>query len=181
MRGTSSAMVVVAMTWLMPVDATAQATAPPPCQRQEHRQFDFWLGEWNVTLPNGNTAGTNRIQSINAGCALREEWTGASGFTGTSLNAFDASSGRWHQTWIGSDGMLLMLDGGLRDGAMELSGVTTGANGTKTLHRIRWTPLSGTPATVRQLWESSTDGGNTWAVAFDGIYRRLTPGEGGRE
>jgi hypothetical protein len=55
---------------------------------------------------------------------------------------------------------------------MELSGVTPGANGAKTLHRIRWTPLGGTPATLRQLWESSTDGGQTWTVAFDGTYVR---------
>jgi hypothetical protein len=173
MRVTSSALVVVVTAGLLRVSAAAQSTTPPPaCQLTEHRQFDFWLGEWDVTLPNGNKAGTNRIQSINAGCALREEWTGARGFTGTSLNAFDASAGRWHQTWIGSDGVLLMLDGGLRDGAMELSGVTTGANGARTLHRIRWTPLGGTPPTVRQLWESSTDDGKTWVVTFDGMYRR---------
>lgn len=148
------------------------AQSPPACTRAEYRQFDFWLGEWNVTLPNGRAAGTNHIQSINAGCGLREEWKGAGGSTGTSLNAFDPVSGRWHQTWIGSDGTLLLLDGGLRDGAMELSGVTTGADGAKTLHRIRWRPLGGPPAAVRQLWESSTDDGKTWTVAFDGKYER---------
>jgi hypothetical protein len=148
------------------------AQSPPACTRAEHRQFDFWLGQWNVTLPNGRPAGTNHIQSINAGCGLREEWKGTGGSTGTSLNAFDPTSGRWHQTWIGSDGTLLLLDGALRDGAMELSGVTTGANGARTLHRIRWTPLGGTPTAVRQLWESSTDDGETWTVAFDGKYER---------
>lgn len=145
---------------------------PPACTRAEHRQFDFWLGEWDVTLPNGRTAGTNHILSVNAGCGLREEWKGAGGSTGTSLNAFDATSGRWHQTWIGSDGMLLRLEGGLRDGSMELSGTTIGADGVKTLHRIRWTPLGGTPPVVRQFWEASTDGGKTWTVAFDGKYVR---------
>lgn len=172
MRAASSVMVLAVIVCTVSARATAQSTPPPACERPEHRDFDFWLGEWDVTLPNGNKAGTNRIQSINAGCALREEWTGTSGFTGTSLNAFDASSGRWHQTWIGSDGILLLLDGGLRDAVMELSGVTTGAGGAKTLHRIRWTPLGGTPATVRQLWESSIDDGKRWVVAFDGTYRK---------
>jgi hypothetical protein len=171
MRLTRSAMVLAVTICLLPAYVAAQA-AQQPCQRPEHRQFDFWLGEWEVTRPDGRRAGTNHIQSINAGCALREEWTGAGGSTGTSLNAFDASSGRWHQTWIGSDGILLMLDGGLRDTAMELSGATTDANGVRTLHRIRWTPLSATPATVRQRWESSTDGGKTWAVVFDGMYKK---------
>jgi hypothetical protein len=172
MRHASFVVGVGVVALSLPGRATAQSPARPACERAEHRQFDFWIGEWDVTLPNGRKAGTNRIQSINAGCALREDWTGAGGSTGTSLNAFDASSGRWHQTWIGSDGMLLMLDGGLHDGAMELSGVTTGADGAKTLHRIRWTPLGETPATVRQLWESSTDGGKTWTVAFDGTYQK---------
>jgi hypothetical protein len=162
----------LAIASMLPIWAGAQSPTPPPCTGPEHRQFDFWVGEWDVTLPNGSPAGTNRIRAINAGCALQEEWTGASGSTGTSLNAFDTSTGRWHQTWVGNDGLVLLLDGGLRDDAMELSGITTGADGTKTLHRIRWTPLGGTPATVRQLWESSSDDGKTWTVAFNGLYRK---------
>lgn len=152
--------------------ALAQSSAPPACTAAEHRQFDFWLGEWDVTVPNGSAAGVNRITSINGGCALREEWTGASGFTGTSINAYDASSGRWHQTWIGSDGLLLLLNGAFRDGTMELAGVTVGRTGAKTHQRIRWTPLGGSPARLRQLWETSTDGGKTWTMAFDGTYQK---------
>jgi hypothetical protein len=152
--------------------ATASTNPPPACSRPEHRQFDFWIGQWEVTLPDGRPAGTNRIRPIHGGCALQEEWTGAGGSTGTSLNTYDAATGRWHQTWVGSDGLLLRLDGGIRDGAMELAGATSGGNGVTTLHRVRWTPLGGTPGRVRQLWESSADGGRTWAVVFDGMYRR---------
>jgi hypothetical protein len=152
--------------------AQSAASAQPACSRPEHRQFDFWVGEWNVTRPNGQIAGTNRIRLIHGGCALLEEWTGAGGSTGTSLNAFDPATGRWHQTWIGSDGVLLKLDGGMKGGGMELVGVTVGANGTRTLQRIRWTSLGGDPPRVRQLWETSSDDGRTWSVAFDGVYRR---------
>jgi hypothetical protein len=159
----------------IPVALGAQSTAArpqAPCSRPEHRQFDFWVGEWDVTTPDGRQAGTNRIRLVHGGCALHEEWSGTSGFSGASLNAFDASTGRWHQTWIGSDGVLLQLDGGLKDGTMELSGATVGAGGARTLQRIRWTPLPETPARVRQLWERSTDGGRTWSVVFDGTYRK---------
>jgi hypothetical protein len=151
---------------------SSAAGAQSPCSRPEHRQFDFWVGEWEVTTPNGRQAGTNRIRLVHSGCALQEEWTGARGSTGSSLNTFDATTGRWHQTWVGNDGLLLQLDGGMKDGSMELSGSTVGANGARTLHRIRWTPLGGQPARVRQLWESSTDGGRTWSVVFDGTYTR---------
>ena len=147
-------------------------TSATPCTRPEHRQFDFWVGEWDVARPDGAPAGTNRIRPIHGGCALHEEWRGRTGYTGSSLNAFDATTGRWHQTWIGSDGVLLQLDGGMKDGSMELRGSTTGANGTTTLHRIRWTPRTGEPARLRQLWESSIDGGRTWSVVFDGTYTR---------
>ncbi len=150
----------------------AAPAAPAPCSRPEHRQFDFWAGEWDVTAPNGNAAGTNRIRLVHGGCALQEEWTGRTGYTGSSINAFDQATSRWHQTWIGSDGVLLQLDGALEGGSMQLTGATAGANGARTMHRIRWTPLGGQPTRVRQLWESSTDGGKTWSVAFDGTYTR---------
>lgn len=177
MRPLLSSLVTFVVTVALPAASNAQSTAnaaprPAACARAEHRQFDFWIGEWDVIGRTGNPAGTNRIRAVHGGCALQEEWSGNGGFSGTSLNAFDASTGRWHQTWIGSDGVLLQLDGGMKDGSMELTGTTAGANGSKTLHRIRWTPLGGPQPRVRQLWESSTDGGRTWSVAFDGTYSR---------
>jgi hypothetical protein len=177
MRTLVLSLALVSATGSLPIVLRAQAASgasarPTPCSRPEHRQFDFWVGEWDVTTPNGRKAGTNRIWPIDGGCALREEWQGTSGSTGTSLNIFDAAAGRWHQTWVGNDGLLLQLNGGMKDGSMELTGSTAGASGARTLHRIRWTPLGGQPARVRQLWESSTDGGRTWSVAFDGTYTR---------
>jgi Protein of unknown function (DUF1579) len=177
MRSQFLSVLLVSVSALLPNASSAQSTTnapttPAPCTRPEHRQFDFWVGEWDVTGRSGNPAGTNRIRVVHGGCALQEDWSGASGFTGTSINAFDASTGRWHQTWIGSDGVLLQLDGGLKDGSMELTGRTASASGAATMHRIRWTPLTEHPGQLRQLWESSTDSGRTWSIAFDGTYKR---------
>lgn len=151
----------------------AQASAPPPCSAPEHRQFDFWLGEWDVTTPAGQAAGKNRITSVLNGCVLLEEWTGTSGSTGKSFNLYDARRKRWHQTWVDGSGGLLELHGALTaDGAMVLTGEQPARSGTGTvLNRITWTPRSATE--VRQLWETSTDGGTTWTTAFDGIYRKV--------
>ncbi len=105
------------------------------------------------------------------GFALREEWTGRSGIRGTSSSAYDASRDVWHQTWIDTSGSLLLLEGGLRDGAMVLEGLETDpASDTTTRHRITWTPTA--DGGVRQHWETSVDGGATWTTAFDGRYRR---------
>ncbi len=153
-----------------PVHATP---APKPCGAAEHRQFDFWLGDWNVTTPDGKPAGTNRITLILGGCALREEWRGASGSAGTSLNAFDATARRWRQTWVDDKGGVLLLAGELEEGKMVLVGEHPQA-GKTVRERITWTPLSG--GRVRQFWDSSDDGGKTWQTQFDGTYAPKTGG-----
>ena len=42
------------------------------------------------------------------------------------------------------------------------------------VQRITWSKNA--DATVRQVWESSTDGGKTWTVAFDGKYVKASTG-----
>ena len=144
--------------------------APPPaCQSAEYRQFDFWVGTWDVFLPNGQKAGENRIEPISAGCALLENWSGRGGFTGKSLNIYDRDDKRWHQTWVDSSGGLLMIAGNLVDRRMVLSSQLAGAVG-DTQQRITWTPNE--DGSVRQFWESSADAGKTWTVQFDGKYVR---------
>jgi hypothetical protein len=158
---------------LAPTRPAAAQTAPPPgqaCKAPEHHQFDFWIGQWDVTLPNGKRAGVNKIELILGGCALRETWAGAGGSDGTSYNAWDATRRRWHQTWVDNQGSLLTLEGAFADGKMILEGETVDTAGRKQRQRITWEQTS--PGHVRQLWESSSDGGATWTVAFDGRYAK---------
>jgi hypothetical protein len=116
--------------------------------------------------PAGQVVGENTVSGILGGCALREDWVGARGMVGTSINFYDRTTGRWHQTWIGSDGQALFLAGGLdADGRMVLE-----QRGEERIDRITWTPLP--DRAVRQLWEVSTDGGAIWSVVFDGLYTR---------
>jgi Protein of unknown function (DUF1579) len=133
------------------------------------RDFDFWVGEWDVFGPQGRQVGTNSVTRVLDGRALAEHWRGAGGVEGHSLNAYDAATGRWHQTWIDSTGGVLLLDGGLVDGAMVLEGVVPGEKGSGQLQRITWTRERDG---VRQHWQASDDEGATWQTAFDGRYRR---------
>src|SRR5262245_49467121 len=99
-----------------PSDAPSKAgLAIKPCTSLEHRQFDFWTGEWDVTAANGKTAGTNRITPILGGCALREDWRGSGGLSGTSLNMWDPASKHWRQTWVDDRGNVLLLTGQFHD------------------------------------------------------------------
>jgi hypothetical protein len=143
--------------------ATSSAAQPKPCTGPEYRQFDFWIGDWRVTTPDGKHAGDNRIDAILDGCALSESWRGAGGGQGFSYNAYDRARKVWHQTWVDKQGNLLLLEGALKDGAMVLSGVQA-----KVLQRITWTPNK--DGSVRQVWETSADQGKTWQTVFDGLY-----------
>ncbi len=142
---------------------------PAPCTAVEYRQFDFWIGEWEVFDPAGQRVGENRIESILGGCVLKENWTSASANRGESFNIFDARRQVWHQTWVDNSGSLLQIEGGLRDGNMVLSQQVQGADGQTVTHRITWTPNA--DGSVRQHWQSKT-GDADWQTLFDGLYRK---------
>ena len=166
----SAARVASLLLALAAASVSAQTPVPPPaCTGDEWRQFDFWLGDWNVYGKNGQLAGTNRITREYAGCVLHERYETPRGYAGESLNTYDAGRRVWHQTWVDNGGTLLLLEGGLRDGAMVLQGQTTDTAGKATRHRITWTPHA--DGSVRQHWESTDDKG-AWTTAFDGRYVR---------
>jgi hypothetical protein len=54
---------------LMLVQTAAPGTAGPasPCTAPEYRQFDFWIGDWEVRSAQGRVLGHNRITSILSG------------------------------------------------------------------------------------------------------------------
>ena len=152
---------------------TSRQTPPaaqklPSCDRPEHRQFDFWVGEWDVTV-SGKPAGTNSITKEMKGCVIHEHWSGGGGLRGESFNIWDRTRKKWHQTWVTDTGNLLVLEGEFVNGAMQMTGESMTAKGAVT-NRVTWTPNP--DGSVRQFWESSTDGGNTWQTSFDGLYRR---------
>lgn len=151
---------------------TPPVNSPPTCSAGEYRQFDFWLGEWTVMGgPKGDQwQGHNRIERSEDGCRIIEHWSGASGFKGMSLNSWDAHYKVWRQFWVGGDGVVLRLEGGLQDGAMVMQGELPGANGGIQKQKISWTPRE--DGSVIQRWETSDDDGKTWAISFLGVYRK---------
>lgn len=152
---------------LLSATASAQAqsnVAAPKCSSPEYRQFDFWLGEWDV-YQGDKLAGRNSISSILNGCAVREEWSGTGGFKGSSLNFYNSSTKRWHQTWIDSQGQSLALDGQFEAGSMVLQNL---AEENAPRHRITWTPMP--DKSIRQLWQVRDNPGAEWRTLFDGRY-----------
>ena len=158
--------------------AGAQAAAeappvPPTCTAPESRQFDFWIGEWDVTDQESKQhAGESRIEKLYGGCVLRENWS-SEGFTGGSLNSWWKGDGKWHQTWMDQAGAFRHFIGGLEDGKMVMvaqqpSGRTPGKT---VLVRLTFTPNP--DGTVRQYSDVSIDNGASWQSRYDYLYRRI--------
>jgi hypothetical protein len=140
------------------------------CDSQEHKAFDFWLGEWQVKTPTGKVAGTNTIVKQYKDCVLREKYSTPTGYSGESFNTYDAGRKIWHQTWVDNANTLLLLEGGLKDGKMVLEGETIATDGQVTKHRITWT--ANDDGSVRQFWQSTNVKGE-WETAFDGLYTKM--------
>ena len=149
--------------------ATVSAPAKP-CATTEHRAFDFWIGEWDVTTPDGKPAGTNHIESVLGGCALLEHWEGQGGGAGKSLSLYVAADKAWNQTWVDAGGNRIVLIGGLEGARMVLRNAWTTPKGVRMRSELSWTPQP--DGSVRQTWKQSQDDGQTYQTTFDGIYRR---------
>ncbi|WP_246239903.1 hypothetical protein [Pseudoalteromonas caenipelagi] len=139
------------------------------CEGKAFTQFDFWLGKWQVYTPDNKLAGHNEISKSHNGCVINERYTTPSGFSGESLNIYDATRGVWHQTWVDNSGLLLTLEGNVVDGAMVLAGIRKNKAGQQVHERITWT--ANKDGSVRQLWQNKTDQQAQWQMVFDGLYK----------
>lgn len=152
--------------------ASLVAQEPGPCADPEFQQLDFWVGEWEVTGPDGQVIGNSTVRPILDGCAIREEWS-REGFGGVGYFAYDRPSGVWRQMWVDARGAVLRHTGQWNGSGMVLGGERKGSDGKARQLRVTLSPANGVG--VRQLIERSEDGGTTWAVIFDGRYRPVDP------
>jgi tetratricopeptide (TPR) repeat protein len=145
-----------------------------PCAYQaENRQFDFWVGEWNVEATQGGTpAGRSKIELIEGDCVIQENWTSlAGGYSGKSYNIYNSSLKRWEQFWVDNVGGMIHFFGELKDGVMDFyTEEIPQPDGTKRKRHLQFFNLG--PDRVRQFSQRSIDGGKTWQVEYDFTYVR---------
>lgn len=144
---------------------------PPPCQEDGFKQFDFWLGTWEVEAVNGQKAGENVIQKVEGGCLITESWTNTGGGTGQSMNFYNPVTDEWRQVWV-SAGTIIDYTGGLTEtGSMLLKGtITYTGNGTSFPFTGEWTPND--DGTVTQHFEQYDPEADDWKGWFTGIYKK---------
>ena len=164
------------LLWMLMLFSTAH-TQPPqkmPCTTDTlYRQFDFWIGEWEVFGKNGKKAGDSRIELILDSCIILENWKSAgSVYSGKSFNTYNANTKQWQQTWVDNvGGSTEYLQGSLNGNKMIFKTRPFAfSKDTMAVRRLTFYHLSDDK--VRQHGEITKDNGITWATEYDLEYRR---------
>jgi len=146
-----------------------------PCNYSaENRQFDFWVGDWDVVSTQGATSqGHSHIARELGNCVIWENWTSlGTGYAGKSYNIYNASFKRWEQFWVDNGGGMIHFYGELKDGVMDFyTDEIPQPDGSKLKRHLQFFNLG--PDTVRQFSQGSKDGGKTWTVEYDLTYNRV--------
>ena len=146
-----------------------------PCvHTAENRQFDFWVGEWNVVVTGTDApqVGSSKIELILNQCVVLENWTSArSPYAGRSFNIYNTDLKRWEQYWVDNVGGTIFFHGNLQSGVMDYWTDDVRQSDGKILRRhLQFFKLNAD--TVRQFSQGSNDGGKTWFAEYDFTYRR---------
>ena len=134
---------------------------------QPDSQFDFWLGEWDVTWgEDGN--GTNHVLRIMDDKIIQENFS-APELRGMSVSSYDTERGLWCQTWVDNSGSYLDFAGKFEDGKMILSRDAIVKSET-CKQRMVWYNIEANQFDWN--WERSDDGGKSWHILWQIKYKR---------
>lgn len=163
------------LTGIFLMSVAGDAQGQQPAIPDEASQFDFWVGEWDLSwkTPQGETQrGTNTISKILDGRVIEERFDGGpdNPLRGVSHSVYSARQKMWKQTWVDNSGGYLDFTGGMADGEMTLSRSFTGPGGKQGLQRMVFFNIQQDSLDWR--WESSTDDGKTWTLQWKVHYSR---------
>jgi hypothetical protein len=158
--------------------AAAQAAAPAtaPCSAAEFRQFDFWVGDWDLTWPGSKPDevqhGRNTISRKLGDCVIEEQFDGSKDaqLRGQSVSVFSPRLKKWQQTWVDDQGAYMDFDGEFSRGQMILARQTRNQKGEDITQRMVFKNIAAD--SLDWSWEQSKDGGKTWTVVWPIHYVR---------
>lgn len=143
---------------------SSESVHPQVCTGDHYRDFDFWVGVWNVVdLETGKRVAQADVDAILGHCAAREDYRADDGGRGMSLSSWDANHQLWRQFWVSDKGTTVMLEGDLNQGAMTLTGAESSVRANYLVRGV-WRPEG---RNVRETAFRSEDGGKTWKPWFD--------------
>src|SRR5258706_5502013 len=144
--------------------APAQTTGGQhPCSSPESSQFDFWVGDWDLTW-NDTSKGINSIKRVLDGCGIQENFSDAvNNFNGMSWSMYNPKTAAWQQTWIDNQGGYIVLTGKFDKGEMVLATKpVANAQGKLSISRMVFYNIK--PGSFDWNWENSIDNGSTWKL-----------------
>ena len=144
--------------------------AQQPCTAPECSQFDFWLGDWQLTY-NDTSHATNTITKEMKGCVIHEHFNDPDkSYRGESWSVYNPRTKLWQQTWVDDQGAYIVLKGTYSDGKMTLTTEPVMNNGVKTVSRMIFHNI--TKDSFDWEWEATTDDGKTWKNNWHIHYQR---------
>ncbi len=152
----------------------ARSNAFPCLDNPHNREFDFWVGNWNVYQTGTHfQVGKSRIENTTGGCLILENWTAVDNpDEGKSMNFINPITGKWEQHYMGISGAsLYYYNGEYKENAMRFEGDGLDKSGNKLVFHLTFFNLG--PDEVRQLFEQTTDQGKTWTTLYDFTYMRI--------
>ncbi|MGB2665951.1 MAG: hypothetical protein WAK48_18250 [Candidatus Acidiferrum sp.] len=168
---------VPAIFFCLAGDPALAARDPSSCSANaQSREFDFWVGDWDVRYPGAENASSSKVYLELGKCVLVENWDGGKGHEGINIFAYSADDQHWHGLFADNEGRVHVFEGKVSGGAAEFIGPSRGAKGETDLNRIRVTRLGADR--VEQTWEKSSDNGASWNIVFRGAYSRKSAGAG---
>ena len=148
-------------------DSTKTAKA---CSAPEFRQFDFWVGDWDLTWGDSGR-GTNIITRELDNCVIEEHFSAEpkGTFDGRSVSTYDVKYHRWLQTWVDNSGGYLDFVGGWTGEKMIFWREAVTDSGSF-LQRMVYYDIE--KNSLDWKWEKSTDGGANWQTLWQIHYKR---------
>jgi ketosteroid isomerase-like protein len=158
--------------FLILITASFAQNQKPPCSENQAKQFDFWLGTWDLEWQDAQgkiQKGVNKINKIMNGCVIEENFSAGS-YLGKSHSMFDRKSGKWKQTWVDNGGEYLDLVGEFKDRKMILNREFINPLGKKVMQKMTFFDIK--TDSFEWLWERSDDEGKTWKTNWKLTYKR---------
>ncbi len=164
----STALRFIAIAGMICFVAPAVARAGP-CDAPVYNQYDFFVGNWVVTHKDGTPFATDVVTKELKNCTVWERWNGSK-IHGLGYSGYDAVNHKWIQAFFGDDGSVALFEGHHHPNGLLFTGRDYPKPGVVELNKVDFRQLAG--GVVEEYWVSSTDGGKTWKLAFDGFFHR---------
>ena len=152
------------------------SAATPPCSAPEFRQFDFWVGDWDLTWPGSKPQeilrGRNTISRKLSDCVIEEQFDGSKDaqLRGLSVSVYSPRMKKWRQTWVDDQGAYMDFIGELDGSQMILSRHAQNPKGEDITQRMVFKNIAAD--SFDWSWEQSNDAGKTWTVLWPVHYVR---------